>query len=485
MAEATDATIPNEVRSQLKTLLAELERRAQLHQKLDCSYEGDAPIPEAIVRARVTKSYRHLMPISGAPWGSLVVDSTQDRLEVSGIRSEDKHADELAWRLWQENFMDDEGSLAHQEALIDGRAFALVWREPGSSIPEVSIDNSATMAVMYREGSRRERIAALRWWVEDDGKQALTLYTKDYVWKFVEPRTGGQDRGRIRAGDRWWERRETRDEPWPLRNPYGVIPGVELAVNRRVKQGIFPLARGEYAHCLGLIDRIELLTFLGLVVAFWMGFPLRGIIGEKLLKDDDGNPIPPFDAHASGIAVLENPNAKPFEYEAADRKNLSIFAELDQLSSITKTPRHYFPTDKAFSNISADAIRASEGGLHAKVTKHKRSLGRGNWEIMRLLALMSDEELSLPARATVEWQDHESRSMAERADAATKLASIGIPVPMVAERYLNFSQSDVGRLEGLLANSVFRDLSEAAISAAKEEAVAARLQQEAAIPAED
>jgi hypothetical protein len=473
-----EASIPNEVRSQIKALLAELESRAKLRRTLNCYFEGkgDETIPDAIIRARVTRSYRHLMPVSGAPWGGLIVDSTQDRLEISGVRSEDKAADELVWRLWQENFMDDEGSLGHQETLIDGRASALVWREPGSDIPEVTIDNSATMAVMYRDGSRRHRIAALRWWVNEDGKQALTLYTPGFVWKFVEPRTGGQDRGRIRAGERWWERRETRDEPWPLPNPYGIVPAVELAVNRRVKSGPFPLARGEYAHCLGLIDRIELLTFLGLVVAFWMGFPLRGVIGERILYDDDGNKLAPFDAHASGIAQLENPNAKTFEFEAADRKNLSIFAELDQLSSITKTPRHYFPTDKAFSNISADAIRASEGGLHAKVKKHKRSLGQGNWEIMRLLALMSDEEKVLPARATVEWQDHESRSMAERADAATKLASIGIPVPMIAERYLNFSQSDIGRLEGLLSNETFRTLSEAAIKAAKDEATAAREQ---------
>ncbi len=469
MAEASDATIPNEVRGQLKALLSELDKRARLHEKLDRYYEGSAPIPEAIVRAKVTKSYRSLMPVSEAPWGSLIVDSTLDRLEISGIRSEDKAIDEAIWRLWQENHMDAESKLAHQATLIDGRSSALVWREPGSARPEVSLDNSATMAVMYAEGSRRRRVAALRRWKNEDDRIEATLYTPTAIYKFIEPRTGGQQTGRVNAGGVWWERREIKGEPWPLHNPYGVVPVVELAVNRRLKPGCFPYARGEYAHCLGLIDRIHLLTFLGLVVAFWMGFPLRGVIGERVLRDDDGEPVPLFDAHASGQAQLENPDAKTFEYKPAERENLSIFAELDQLASITKTPRHYMPVDKGYSNISADMIRAMEGSLHAKVSNHQPTLGTGDEEVMRLLGLMSDDEIMLPPRAMVQWQDRESRSMAERADAATKLASIGLPVPLIAEQYLNFAQSDVSRLEAMLKDPVLSALSKAAIDAGKAE----------------
>ncbi|HYJ21618.1 MAG TPA: phage portal protein [Solirubrobacterales bacterium] len=459
------ASIPLVVRKQLSKLLEELDQRARLHRTLDSYYVGDTPIPDAIVQAKVTRAYRNLMPVSTAPWGSLVVDSTQDRLEPSGISSEERSTDKLVWGLWQDNQMDAEWQIAQNATLVDGRSFAIVWRPPGSSVPEVSLDNSATVAVLYREGSRRHRVAAVRRWVDEDGRTAVNLYTPDFVWKFIKPMNGneGQSSGRVHAAGVWWERRED-DPEWPLQNPWGVVPVVEIPINRRLKQGVFPPVRGDFAHCLGLIDRIHLLTFLGLVVAFWMGFPLRGIIGEKILRDDDNNVIPPFDANAAGLAQLEDPAAKIFEYKAADRKNLSVMEELDQFSSITKTPRHYFPLEKGMSNLSAEAIMATEGALHAKVSSYKKSVGEGGEEVLRLLGLMSDEEVVLSPRAELHWMNHESRSLAEAADAATKWASIGIPIPVIADKCLNFSAEEISKLEAQMLND---PLSKLVVDAAK------------------
>jgi hypothetical protein len=411
------------------------------------------------------------MPVSAAPWGSLVVDSTQDRLEVSGISSGDKVIDKLIWGLWQENQMDAESEIAHNATLVDGRCFALGWRPPGSSRPEVTLDNSATMAVMYREGSRRDRVAALRRWTDEDGNISVNLYTPDHVWKFVKAQSGEQlqGNGRVKAGGTWWARRED-DEKWPLENPWGVVPVVEIPINRRLKSGAFTPARGDFAHCLGLIDRIHLLTFLGLVVAFWMGFPLRGVIGEKILRDDDNNIIPPFDPYADGIAQLEKPEAKIFEYKPADRSNLSVMEELDQLSSITKTPRHYFPLEKGMSNLSAEAIMATEGALHAKVTSYKKSVGSAWLEVSRLLGMMSDEGVLLSPRAEFHWMNHESRSLAEAADAATKWASIGIPIPVIADKCLNFSAEEVTKLEAQMLNDPFAKLVAGAAKEGKEKA---------------
>jgi hypothetical protein len=110
------------------------------------------------------------------------------------------------------------------------------------------------------------------------------------------------------------------------------------------------------------------------------------------------------------------------------------------------------------SNLAADAIRATEGGQAAKTTNYKAETGEGWEEVLRLLGLMSDEEVELSQRAELEWRDNESRSMAERADAATKVASIGLPVPLVAEKYLNFSQEEVSKLEALMANDAFSAL---------------------------
>jgi hypothetical protein len=461
-----------ELRGQVATLSTELDRRGRKSRLLDLYRDGECPFPDVVIRAGVTRAYRMLMPMSDAPWGSVIVDSSLDRLEVTGIKSGDKALDELVWNDWQSNQMDSEFPLALDAALAGGRSYALVWADDGGN-PEITIESQEQMIVQYRPGSRRHRVAALRRWAED-GKTYATLYRPDGLYKFVK----AEDNDGTAPGVEW-ENLNVKDEDWPLDNPLEVVPVVELAVNRRLKPGSYGHARGEYEHCTGLIDRINLLTFLGLVVAFWMGFPLRGVIGDKIVRealvDDAGEPlidtetgkqkeriVPPFDVNADSIFQLEKPDAKLAEFKAADRGNLSIFAELDQLAAVSKTPRHYFPIGTGISNIAEPTIRAFEGGLHAKIKKHKGTTGEGGEEILRLCALIRDKKL--PQTAALMWADHESRSMAERADAATKVGSLGFPPLFIAEKFLNLSQDDLNRLEGQLAGNVLNQLLSAANS---------------------
>jgi hypothetical protein len=467
--------VDSRIQRELASLIERLQKQATQSRKLDKYVEGDCPIPKAIEDARVTKAYRLLMPMSDAPWGSLIVDSVMDRLEPTGIRnnggedSDDETIENVLWGVWQDNHMDAEVKLAMDTALTSGRFFALCWRGPDDEIPKISIEGPEQMVIKYREGSRYDRESALRYW-EDDADDDLayaTVYTPAATYKFVEARERDRGTDTFQAGGKHWNAREVAKpdgemEEWPLTNPWGIVPACEGRVNGRLKAGAWPYARGEFEHCTGLIDRIHLLTFLGLVVAFWMGFPLRGVIGEKILRDDDNNPIAPFDVNADKIAQLEDPQAKTFEFKAADRDNLSIYHELDQLSSVTKTPRHYFPLKQAMANLAADAIRASEGPLHAKVRgKHKPSLGEGIEEMLRICGLQMDEPVVLSPRAAIEWADHESRSLAERADAASKLKDV-LPWVAVAEKALGATQEELGRWESQMAGSAFGKLLEAA-----------------------
>ncbi len=440
----------------VKRLSKELDKRCQRHEKLEPYLEGSCPPPEAIQRAKLTKVYRDLMPVAEAPWGQLIVGSKLDRLEISGLRdaTNEAAAKQIWEEAWQPNDMDSESKLAHGAALLDGRCYATVWPGPDGT-PDIALDDMTQMIVEFAPGSRRHRVAALRRWKEGDRLYA-TLYLPDGLYKFQGPEGSASTKGNE------WEKREVDGESWPLENPFSPkIPVVEIAINRRLKPGTFPLASGEFEHCLGLIDRINLLTFLGLVVAFWMGFPLRGVVGEKItevvMKDDNGDPIldkatgkpqteqkPPIEVVPESVFQFENPEAKLVEYKAADRKNLAIYPELDQLAVITATPRHYFPMENGMSNISADAIRASEGSMHAAVTGHKASLGTGWEEINRLAGQCLKDKAVLSPRAETVWVDAQSRSLAERADAASKLKDV-IPAEAIAELALNATQDQIAR----------------------------------------
>lgn len=448
--------IQSELLAQLALNNAELDRRVRRHAKVGPYFElceGRSPVPAAVKRARVTNAYRDLMAMSETPWGKVIVNSKLDRLEVTGIGTEDGNRDagEAVWGWWQDEAMDLESKLAHSATLLDGRAHALVWPRDGK--PRASLDDATQMVVQYEEGSRRHRVAALRRWVDETNRSFCTLYRREGIYKFQGPRnTSGM-------GGTRWERRDVKDEAWPLPNPLDVVPVVELAVNRRLKPGTFAHARGEFEDVTGLMDRINLLTFLGLVVAIWMGFPLRGLIGGKILKDDDGKTLPPFESRPDSVFQEEDVAAKVVEFKAADRKNLSVFSELTELAAATSTPRHYLPMEGGITNVAEPTIRAFEGGMHATVNaSHKPSLGEGWEEYLRLGGLMLEQPVTLSPRASLKWADHESRSLGERADAALKLSQAGLPWQGVADLALNLGQDAINSYEAQQAGGVLGDL---------------------------
>ena len=238
---------PNPFQKQLDTLADQVQRRGFMERHLDKYYEGDAPLPDVIVSAKITKAYMLLMGLSNAPWGSLVVDSVQDRLEVTGIESDDEDVDDTLWGVWQDNKMDSESKLAHKTSLIAGRSFALVWPDDETGQPEISLDGPGQMIVQYEEGSRHERAAAMRFWMSDDERVPYAnLYLPDGIYKFIGPKDSYGPSG-VR-----WEQRNVEGEPWPVPNPWNVVPVVELPVNRRLKPGPWGFARGEYEHCVRL-----------------------------------------------------------------------------------------------------------------------------------------------------------------------------------------------------------------------------------------
>lgn len=475
--------IEQELVRQLHVMGEELDRRTARHLKVlpySRRIEGHLPIPHAVVQARLTNVYSSLMSMSGMPWGKLIINSKLDRLEPNGIDTGDAAVDRSVWNdVWQLNAMDLEAKLGERAALRDGRAHAIVW--PGADgLPEITLEDVTQVVIAYRSGSRRHRVAGLRRWLDDDDLEQATLYRPDGVYKFRQRRSG--EPRMVHNTD--WIRREVEGETWPLRNPWRTVTAVELAVNRELEPGGFTYARGEYEDELGLMERIDLLTFLGLVVALWMGFPLRGVIGEKILwrnmLTDDGQPIidpatntpkqvaePPFDAHADSFFQLENPDAKLVDYKAADRGNLSIFDELAQLSAATSTPRHYFPMPGGIANVNAATIQAFEGPLHAAVNgSHKPSLGEGFEEIIRLGARMLPRAIEVPPQASLNWADHESRSLGERADAYLKLSQGdgGLPWQIAAELALNLGQEKIHQIEAGQAGSALAQLFAAARS---------------------
>lgn len=471
-----DAELQAGIAKQVDRLCNELAARNAEHERILPYFkklDGRRALPAAVVSAKLVTAYLHLQPMSVATWGKLVVASKLDRLEVNGLTSPDERVSTDIWEgVWQENELNMESKLAHRAALLDGRSHATVWPrnqwllddrgEPLGSddSPDVTFDDCTTMIVEYAEGSRRIRTGALRRWVTDDDKEFINLYRPDGIYKFIASKDDVETSDSFKANGTRWKPRETANEAWPLPNPLRVLTNVELGVNRELQSGRFTVCRGEFADETGLLDRVNLLTFLGMVLAVSMSFPLRVLIGDKIVRDDDGNEVPPFDAHIGGLAQLEDPKAKLDEYKAADRGALSIYGELAQFATSTTTPRHYFPSEGVIANVSAETITAFEGPMHATVkASHQPTLGSGHEEILRIGGLMLPGAPKLSRRAKVTWADHQSRSLGEQASAFAQLGGEGgLPWQARAEIALGLGQDDLRRYEQDQAGSALTQI---------------------------
>lgn len=413
-----------------------LDQRGKQFRRLEQYVTGECPLPPAIAKANVTKAYRMLMQFAQTNYGRLIVKSATSRLQVGGIRTGDDQLDSVLWDLWQANRLDAESRRAHDTALTHGRAFAIVW--PDGGVPGVTYEDPSTVLVEYREGSRYDRVSAVRRWVGADKKPYVTLYTPDTLFKFV-----GESEGRGGPGTKW----QVRDEGH-VDNPFGVVPVVELAVNRKLRSGDrYGESYGDFEAVIGLLDRINVLEFLRLVIAFTAGFPIRAVIGDKILRDDNGEPIAPYKLAVDQIAQFEDPNTKLEQIPAADVKGFgdAIDHDVETLAGITQTPSYYLRS-VPIQNVSADAIIASDSPLNARIEDHKPDLSEGHEEILRVAALMVDGRLEVPHAAQVYWVNKEARSLAAKADAAAKLSGV-MPWQFTAEQVFQLDQDTIARYE--------------------------------------
>ena len=446
------ALTQDQAKSELLEMLPELDRRAHRFRRIDGYFTGDCPLPRAIVTAKVTNAYRMLMAFAQTNYGRLVIKAATSRMQVGGIQTGDRDVDDALWRIWQANHMDGESRRGHDVLLTHGRVFAVVWPRDGdiANGPQITLEQPDTVLVRYREGSRYDRVSAVRRWVDSANIPHATLYRPDALYKFSGPKNASGQ-----SGTQWTPRAEAGEE-WPLPNPFDVVNVVEIAANRELRNGEYGRARGDFEGSIGLLDRINVLEFLRLVIAFTAGFPIRVVIGDKILRDDDGEMIAPFKLAADLVAQLENPNAKIAELKAADIESFgkAIDHDVETLAGITQTPGYYLRS-VPIQNVSADAIIASDAPLNARVEDRKPEVAEGWEETLRVAGLMLPEPVVLPDSASVHWVNREVSSLAARADASQKLKDI-FPWQFIAEKVWQLDQDEVTRYEAMrLAEQAF------------------------------
>ncbi|MFD0384461.1 phage portal protein [Streptomyces stramineus] len=137
-------------------------------------YEGEHQ-RLAFSQARFKAEFREVFENWRDNFCGLIIDSATERMAVEGFRIPDSPGFDIDARdMWQRSSMDVLSNGVHLDAMIQGRAYVLVWEGPDGE-PLIQPVSAEEMVVQYKAGSRTELEAAARFFLDDWGAVGDTV----------------------------------------------------------------------------------------------------------------------------------------------------------------------------------------------------------------------------------------------------------------------------------------------------------------------
>lgn len=157
-----------------------LEAERPKLQRLDRYFASTQPL--AFLSPEVREAAGGRLQALAIPWPRRLVGMVAERLAVVGFRlSPGAPADPDLWSTWQANGLDEGSEQAHEESLVHGRSYAIVWADARGE-PLVTIESALQVYVEHRPGTR-QRVRALKQWTED-GYAHATLYEPSEITRW-------------------------------------------------------------------------------------------------------------------------------------------------------------------------------------------------------------------------------------------------------------------------------------------------------------
>ncbi len=365
----------------------------------------------------VPPSFRRFLLV--ANWPGMYVEAVESRQDVRAmILPDTTEADPQLTNIWDANNLDADLSMFLQDRYVFGRSFLSVGSnedDPGAPLVHVESPREMTAMVDVR---KRRMTSACRFYGSQDssitpttnlGPTNITLYLPDQtVWVEQDESTG-----------RWTE--VDRDQ-----HRLGRVP-VTMSLCRR-RSGAWQ-GRSLMERVTGITDAAaRALTNLQFASEAH-GVPQRYALGVSQgdFVDQQGNPLPAWEAYFNAIWANKNPNIKVGQFDASDLKNfetqLSLYGKL--AGSVTGLPLRYFGLSTT-NPPSADAIRAEEMQFVKFVERQNAQVGSVlGWTAALAMRFATNEWVD-GSRIGVEWQDPATPTIAQREDALMKRRSAGV-----------------------------------------------------------
>ena len=384
--------------------------------RMDRYFEGEQPLKymakamEDEIGDRV-----HQLIINILRYGA---EAYENRLDIEGFRYRgESSSDEELWRLWQVNGLDEQSQQGHLDSIALKRTYVIVGSgDEDDSDPLVTVE-SPFQVFAERDPRTRKVSSAIKRWAEGEGRdqvQRATLYLPDSTESFAHFR------------GEWWSTGPA-DE-----HELGRVPVVPLVNNPRILR---PDGRSEFIDVIGIADALNKMATDMMISGEYHAMPRRWAtaLSADDFVDTDGNPIGVWSRDAGRLWATESEKTKFGQFTETD---LAVFHNSMKLliqigSQLLALPPHY--TSFVGENpTSADAIRSSETQLVKRVERKQTYLG-GAWEDVQRLVLRIKSGKWDPQALSLEtvWRDPSTPTIAQKADAVTKLASTPADHPIL------------------------------------------------------
>lgn len=437
-------------------LLKALSDRARSIDVLEAYYDGNHPLPgppQRMERYREARdAFTNLSRMGVTNYVRLVADAPAERLLETGFRFGEPtnlKNDTDAWRIWERNHLSADARTLRHNTFVTGQAGMLVW--PVNGLAQITVEHPRNVIVAYAAGSYRERAAALKTWVDDDGIKRVVLYLPDKVYKYRSTTTTAQlETGMPEAFEAW---QPATDDTWPIKNPLGVVPIIEFRANPSLKPSPFGGGTSEFAGVLPIQDRINKTVFDRLVTAEYQAFRQRWAVGWTPDNPNEGMTA----SMAHMLTFPPNPaDEQPVqvgEFSQADFTGFlkGVEADVGAMAAITRTPTFY-TLGANISNISGDTLKALQAGHIAKCEAHRDNFTESDEEVLSLALLAEGNPRAADQMTMVIWRDIEHRTWAETADAVVKMQALGVPREALWAMLPNVTPQDIERWKILAAD---------------------------------
>lgn len=437
-----------------------LDDRAKAVKAATDWYEGNHPIPDpppgtaATVDQEAAVAFVAMAKLAITNFLPPIADVPASKLRAEGFRFSQSPTttDAEAWEIWTRNHLVGDFGLVKGAAFQTGQGFALVWPDKDGRA-EITVEDPAQTIVAYEPGSRRRRRAALKRWVDDDGRTLATLYTPTAIYKFRSKTTGSGlwTPAAAQWGDTWEERHD--DAVWPLPNRWGVVPMVEFRVNAPLKASLYGGGRPEFHLQLNDQRRINHTIMQMLVTMDYQAFRQRWVTGWDYPTLPDGTPDRTAIQRASAARLMTfqpgeegDEPIKVGEFAQADFQPFiaATYAWVKVMAATSGTPPYAFLLGDMI-NVAADSLARIEGVLASKVEGHGDDLGADASELIRLALLMEGNPKAKDPTITTVWGELEERTATEQANLAQIAKGLGAPDDVVFAMLPGVDQAEARR----------------------------------------